>query len=77
MSKLLMPAAEVLAMDATDFSCGDALLKEIDKNVRTAVAGWQHREWSWRHSQLTVYIPEAVKAATWRASSKTLHLENI
>lgn len=30
MQKLLMPAAEVLAMDATDFSCGDRLLKGIN-----------------------------------------------
>lgn len=34
MQKLLLPAAEVLAMDATDFPCGDGLLKEMGKNVR-------------------------------------------
>lgn len=34
MQKLLMPAAEVMAMDATDFSCGDRLLKGMGKNVR-------------------------------------------
>lgn len=33
--KLIMPAAEVLAMDATDYSCGDRLLKGMGKNVRT------------------------------------------
>lgn len=34
MQKLLMPAAEVLAMDATDSSCGDRLLKGMGKEVR-------------------------------------------
>lgn len=34
MQKLLMPAAEVLAMDATDFSCGDRWLKGLGENVR-------------------------------------------
>ena len=34
MQKLLMPAAEVLAMDATDSSCGDRLLKGMGKDVR-------------------------------------------
>lgn len=35
MQKLLMPAAEVLAMDATDFTCGDRLLEGMGKNVST------------------------------------------
>lgn len=34
MKKLLIPAAEVLAMDATDFCDGDRLLKEMGKDVR-------------------------------------------
>lgn len=34
MEKLLLPAAEVLTMDATDSSCGDQLLKEMGKKVR-------------------------------------------
>lgn len=34
MQKLIVPAAEVLAMDATDFSCGDRLLKGMGKTVR-------------------------------------------
>lgn len=34
MEKLLLPAAEVLAMDATDSSCGDQLLKDMGKKVR-------------------------------------------
>lgn len=33
MQKLLMPAAEVLAMDATDSSTGDRLLKRMGKDV--------------------------------------------
>lgn len=36
MQKLIVPAAEVLAMDATDFSCGDRLLKGMGKGVRAA-----------------------------------------
>lgn len=39
MKKLLMPAAEVLAMDATDSSCGDRLLKEAAKKV-SALVSW-------------------------------------
>lgn len=35
MKKLLIPAAEVMAMDATDFSDGDRFLKEMGKDVRT------------------------------------------
>lgn len=38
MQKLLMPAAEVLAMDATDSSCGDRLLKGMGKDVRANCA---------------------------------------
>lgn len=38
MQKLIMPAAEVLAMDATEFSCGDRLLKGMGKKVGKAVA---------------------------------------
>ena len=35
MQKLLMPAAEVLAMDATDYASGDRLLKGMGKKVNT------------------------------------------
>lgn len=50
MQKLIMPAAEVLAMDATDFSCGDRLLKGLGKNVRTdcGVRGGVYFFTSWR-----------------------------
>lgn len=34
MQKLLMPAAEILAMDATDYCCGDMVLKDLGKDVR-------------------------------------------
>ena len=33
MKKLLVPAAEIMSMDATDFSDGDRLLKEMGKDV--------------------------------------------
>lgn len=33
MKKLLIPAAEIMAMDATDFCDGDRLLKEMGKDV--------------------------------------------
>lgn len=33
MQRLLMPAAELLAMDATDSSCGDTFLKEAKGDV--------------------------------------------
>lgn len=39
MQKLLMPAAQVLAMDATDSACGDRLLKGMGKNVRAELWG--------------------------------------
>ena len=35
MEKLLLPAAEVLAMDATDSSSADQVLKDMGKKVKT------------------------------------------
>ena len=38
MKKLLIPAGEIMAMDAMDFSDGDRLLKEMGKDVRSLTA---------------------------------------
>ena len=38
MKKLLIPAGEIMAMDAMDFSDGDRLLKEMGKDVSSLSA---------------------------------------
>ncbi|CAM9532499.1 unnamed protein product [Ectocarpus sp. 12 AP-2014] len=44
MQKLIMPAAEVLAMDATEFSCGDRLLKGMGKKPEKSEEAASARE---------------------------------
>ncbi|CAB1117986.1 unnamed protein product [Ectocarpus sp. CCAP 1310/34] len=44
MQKLIMPAAEILAMDATEFSCGDRLLKGMGKKPEKSEEAASARE---------------------------------